>query len=354
MKEIILITPSLGLGGIQKSIVTLANYFSENNIKVNVYSLVKRKHFFRLDENVIYNEPKSEQKQSLFQYILSIRALVKRNNCDNVLVFGKFQSALTMLALVGTNKRIFISDRASPLYRDIWHIDLFTRFVFYFLKPTGVIAQTNISSKYQLKRFGPNVPICVIPNAVHRFRFKQSQKNNHVLVVGRFNDKLKGHYRLLDIWKRAFIPGWKLVFAGGDESDDSQLLKIAKEFAIYDSLVFLGKVDNLDEIYNQSKIFVLPSISEGYPNALCEAMAAGLACISFDILAGPSEIIESNVNGLLVEDNNIELFAEKLKILMTDNKLALTLGENAKKIADTNSIEIIGKKFSDFIFSKSN
>ena len=51
----------------------------------------------------------------------------------------------------------------------------------------------------------------------------------------------------------------------------------------------------------ESEIFVLPSFYEGFPNALIEAMSVPLACISSDCVAGPGDIIEDGVNGLLVE-----------------------------------------------------
>lgn len=97
------------------------------------------------------------------------------------------------------------------------------------------------------------------------------------------------------------------------------------------------------------RVFVLPSRNEGFPNALIEAMATGLACISFDCSAGPSEIITDGEDGILVEEGNVSELARQMQRLIDNEKEIARLGNNALAIRDRLSLEKIGKKFMKFI-----
>ena len=66
----------------------------------------------------------------------------------------------------------------------------------------------------------------------------------------------------------------------------------------------------------RAEIFVLSSFYEGFPNVLCEAMHAGMACISTRCKCGPSEIIKNGENGYLVNIGDTLKLAERLKALM--------------------------------------
>lgn len=83
---------------------------------------------------------------------------------------------------------------------------------------------------------------------------------------------------------------------------------------------------------------------------MCEAMAAGLACISFDFVAGPSEIITNNVNGFLVPDGDINALAQTILKVAQDEDLRTRTGANAQHIVDWLSYENTAKLYEEFIF----
>ena len=112
--------------------------------------------------------------------------------------------------------------------------------------------------------------------------------------------------------------------------------------------MFLGRVENLDMLYAKAAIFALPSRMEGFPNALCEAMAAGLPSISFDSFP-VDEIITDGKDGFVVPDGNYSVFAEKLEILMHNDKLREKIGNKAMEIKDRLSIDAICSQFIDFM-----
>ena len=81
----------------------------------------------------------------------------------------------------------------------------------------------------------------------------------------------------------------------------------------------------------RSRIFVLSSFYEGFPNVLCEAMYAGLPCISTRCECGPSELIKDGKNGFLVNIGDIDDMAEKMLSLIENESLRISMGKEAQK-----------------------
>ncbi|MEE3461724.1 MAG: glycosyltransferase [Lachnospiraceae bacterium] len=97
-------------------------------------------------------------------------------------------------------------------------------------------------------------------------------------------------------------------------------------------------------------IFVLPSKSNGMPNALMEAMALGLLCVVTDCPSGgPAKLIRDHENGLLVQNDNPEELADAIIKLLENPGLADSLGENARKITEKYSVEEICTEWRTYI-----
>lgn len=96
--------------------------------------------------------------------------------------------------------------------------------------------------------------------------------------------------------------------------------------------VFLpGRVDDIEEKYKEADAFVFGSDYEGCPNALMEAMAMGLPCISTDCPTGPSMLIESGKNGLLVPVGDAEAMSRAMQYLVEHPQEANRLGNAARQ-----------------------
>ena len=111
-----------------------------------------------------------------------------------------------------------------------------------------------------------------------------------------------------------------------------------------------GDVDENDNNLKDKKGFILSSKYEGMPNALMEAMAVGLPCISTNCpCGGPKELIDGNKNGLLVENNNKEELTSSICRLIEDNNICRQLSKNARdKMQEYNCDKIVNKWF-DFM-----
>ena len=90
--------------------------------------------------------------------------------------------------------------------------------------------------------------------------------------------------------------------------------------------------NDVEKEYLSASIYAMSSYSEGFGMVLIESASYALPSIAFDITSGPSDIIENEKSGFLIEDGNLKDYADKLQVLMRDEKLRKTMGENAKFI----------------------
>ena len=91
----------------------------------------------------------------------------------------------------------------------------------------------------------------------------------------------------------------------------------------------LGNVENIEEKYKKSSIYVLCSRFEGLPMTLIEAKSFGLPIVALDCKTGPKEIIKDGIDGILVEDRNIELLVDKIIELIENLDKRKKMGYNA-------------------------
>jgi len=350
MKKICVIGPCLKMGGIERSSCNFANSLNEHGNEVTYIAIFNQPKFFKLDTGIRFKEPLDFNKKSLslLKTVFWLRKTLKKEKPDSIFVLNKFYSAIVLLAVAFLRFPVYISERSSPFFKWDKKINFFNHVIFRIFPPTGVVAQTSIAMKIQQKFHRKKVKFKVIPNAVRKIKYYNVVKKNHILAVGRFNDPNKGFDRLVEAFSKIRNKEWQLVFAGGDE-DGNYLKQQAKKLGVLERIIFLGKVKEIDKVYAESKIFVIPSRSEGFPNALCEAMAAGLACISFDFHAGPKDIILHNNNGLLVENNDIEALSQSIDELITDENKRKHLASNALLIRDRLDNVKIGNELTTFL-----
>lgn len=174
-------------------------------------------------------------------------------------------------------------------------------------------------------------------------------RDKTVLAVGGINRwYVKGFDRLLDVWRQIShqYPDWRLkIVGGGDEENFSYLKALAAEKSIKDTVVFVGYNQDMAKQYLNSSIFVLTSRNEGFPMGLAEAMSYGCACVAFDILTGPSDIIIDGKNGILVEDGDSKAIAAAIASLIENKILREEMGKRAMKSMDQFSTSVIADKW---------
>jgi len=352
--KICIISPSLHTGGIERVLTMLANYFAAQGYRVKFIACLPGNHGYALDSSIEFAEPHKYNSfgDKILRYprlLVFLRSEVKKFTPDTVMVFGDYFSPIAIMALTGLDYPIFASDRMSPIYPLPRHVKWLKKL--FYPRVTGLIAQTPLAEHFYKKRYGSGINCSIIPNPMNLPPSIKKPKREYVTVVARMHTH-KGIDIALDVWSQVKAKkGWKMVFAGG-----GVLLQKMKDYAltlgISDEVIFLGDVSNVYELLKESRIFLLSSKGEGFPNALCEAMAAGLPCICFEKLNNPMIITKDGFDGVLIPNDNKELMAQKLSELISDQGLRDRMAIQAEKIVERINIDRIAPQFLDFILPR--
>ena len=191
--------------------------------------------------------------------------------------------------------------------------------------------------------------IHIVPNPVSFEPVEYIKRREKIILAsGGLNRwKIKGFDTLLKVYANVvkIYPDWKLQIAGSGDDGFTYLKELAKELGIEDNVEFLGFCSDLDTVMQKVSIFVLSSRYEGFSMVLAEAMSQGCACVSFDCVSGPGEIIKNGVDGILVEDQNVQKMQEAICRLIEDDVLRRNLAMNAIKDVQRFSIQKISNKW---------
>jgi len=185
----------------------------------------------------------------------------------------------------------------------------------------------------------PKIPFQVIPNGVDTDRFTprvgpRPQGPVRILFAGRFNSQkgLPLLVKALARLNRPEVPAWRLRLVGDGPMRD-RVTAAAKAARIFDRTDFLGwqPPEVLAEEYREADLFVLPSFSEGMPNVVLEAMAAGQPIVATDI-AGNNELSRPGENGYLIPTGQVPPLSQALEPLIRDPLLRQRMGEASRRI----------------------
>ena len=197
-----------------------------------------------------------------------------------------------------------------------------------------------------------NLPnLSVMPNAAVTMQHVEHKPGNHrVIAVGRL-DYQKGFDRLLDAW--ALIPAelrkfWHLDIFGQGEWEEKLKQQIVT-LGIGDSAAVNKPTDKIFDEYAASDFLVMTSHYEGFPMVMIEAMACGVPTVCFDFLCGPRDIIANGINGIVVPEGDLQALATAMQQLMEHPEQLKHLSDQAKRISEEYSQEVIMKRWDLFM-----
>ncbi|KKS82160.1 MAG: Glycosyl transferase group 1 [Candidatus Wolfebacteria bacterium GW2011_GWC1_43_10] len=190
---------------------------------------------------------------------------------------------------------------------------------------------------YLLKNKVDNKKINLLPNGVDIGVFKpikNKNKKTNLLFVGRFEPEknILNLGKALSILKNKF--DYFITFIGGGALKRGLVNELDRSGINYKIIPSLPH-NQLVKYYQKSDLFLLPSLAEGYPKVLIEAMACGLPPIVARY-PGYEQIITDGENGLVC-DFNPENISEKIDFLIKNGRLRKKISQNARKFVQTNN-----------------
>lgn len=198
---------------------------------------------------------------------------------------------------------------------------------------------------------GPTGPsVIAIPNAVPDVPLGPGDPGAHRLIAAGRLEHQKGFDLLLEAFAviAAGYPDWTLdIFGRGPRRD--RLDQSVIDLGLSGRVSINDPTDRLGEHMRAASVFVLSSRYEGFPLVLLEAMAAGLAVVSFDCPTGPGEILTDGTSGLLVPAEDVSALAAALDRVMVDESFRRRLAAAAPAAVLPYSPQRVGRRWDELL-----
>ena len=339
---------SLDNGGAERVTSILANEMITQNVLVTLVTMKPiTEQSYHVDPKIqiisLSDRNKIEKNSSgiLFNLkrIWGLRRLVRENNIDVLITMMTSANIVGILATLMMRTKCIISERIHPGESSSGRFWFFLRKHLYG-KAHCVIVQSESGANW-LRENTSSTNVEVIPNPlempmrnVEPFVPVIRTDSKLLMAAGRLTYQKQFH-QLIEVFSQLppYLDDWKLIIVGDGKERDS-LQEQIKSLGQPNRIILAGRVGNISDWYRRASLFVMTSAYEGYPNALIEAMAHGLPVVSYNCKSGPSEVINNNVNGLLVDVNDTVELEKSLELLMSDSKKAEEFGRNAENIVD--------------------
>ena len=341
---IVIDTPSMG--GAQRVSISLSKWFLEKE-KVNSFVVA-------LNDTSSSSYSTADIKfESLHgHYIIKkLHKYVLKHGIDIVITMGVPLCVYTIPALLGLNVKHIVSERNSPAhFAGKWITKKLSRFLM--RNADGFVFQTKQAQTY----YGGKIAArsIVIPNPVLDLsdytKTPAINREKKIVAVGRLV-KQKNFKLLIEAFSELSgkFSDYQLIIYG-DGAERADLEKIIKSYNLQNRVSISSASDNIHQNISSAALFVMSSDFEGMPNALMEAMALGLPCISTNCpCGGPSELIKNGENGLLVPIGNRKSMTDAIMKLLSNLNMAESLGKAATRIRETHSMDKISRRWLDYI-----
>ena len=270
--------------------------------------------------------------------IFLIYKLLKREKVGTLIInlSTDLKSAGIAASLAGVKHIIYRRGSAIPIRNTLLNRYLYRNIVTKIIANSGETYRTILINNPTLV---PKEKITVIYNGINLKTYDLQKEDliyrrqeNEIIIgnAGRLSEE-KGQHYLIDLAKILKSHGYKFkILIVGKGKMENKLKKYSQSQGVADNVILLGFIENIRSFNITIDVFVLTSLYEGFGYVLVESMANRKPVVAFDI-GSTAEIIENGKTGFLVEKGNVEQLAEKLELLINDQKLRETMGESGRK-----------------------
>lgn len=344
-----------GSGGAERQIVLLANEMRARGHETHLVVLCENKSPYKIESSVIVHDLSGSEGTGKYRimkrYCLFKKEMkeIKPDVTINYNLQGAYFSLLAGRKICG---KILYSERGDPYdseysgllgkVRDITcnHLDAFV------FQSEGAKEFFHLSSKQKAIVIHNSV---VVPQDKYPI---PSARDNRIVTVGRLHSQ-KNPQLLVDAF--ALIadkyPDLTLEFYGDGLLKEEIQSKI-NAMGLTERVYLHASRKDIFNCIRTARLFVLTSDYEGMPNALMEAMALGLPCISTDCRPGGARtLIESGKNGIIVPPRNVNALADKMMYMLENPREAELMAIEAYKIGATHTNKVTFDRWNLFLKS---
>ena len=371
MKKLTIFSLHLGYGGIEKSIVNLANLLCQD-YQVEIVSTYKLEDTpaFEIDEKVKVTyliekyKPNREEWKNAFKKVRPIKLIKETYQAILVLLLRKSQ---TTKAMKNCDSDIIISTRVlfnkwlgeygkSKAYKIAWehnhhHQDMdYANGVVNSCRylDSLVLVSDSLRNFYKKKMKEKKMKCkCVfIPNMLDEIPEKTSNlANKRMISVGRLS-KEKGYVDLIDIFYEFHkkYPDWHLDIVG-DGALKNKIVDRIYQYQLTDAITVHGylRKKELNQLFSKSSLYLMTSYTESFGIVLIEAMSYGIPCLAFTSAEGANDLITNNQNGYLIENRDFQEMIHKMEELVSDKEKRIQFGQQAREFSLKYSSDIVKK-----------
>ncbi|MFA4991125.1 MAG: glycosyltransferase [Candidatus Omnitrophota bacterium] len=326
-----------------------------------------------IDLNITPKKGFARKAANLFRHLANMRDKVDLERPDAIISFGSQANCVLLLSLLGSVRRykVIITEHSEEMFlrragRGIRYAVSrmayrFLMFLLYRRADYVVAVSGGIAAKIKKSFMAPSRKIKVIHNPVDLARADALRGRRGLLpvfknglprvgTVSRLSPE-KGIDFLIDAFSGLSKKMDARLVIAGDGPERLRLEKMAIESGVRDKVLFTGWAEDPFSCLAGMDIFVLPSLWEGFPNVILEAMACGVPVIASDCSGGIREVIKNGVNGVLVKPASPPALTEAMRALLDDPVKRSGIIEEAAKTVRRFDKEVIKAEYGRLILS---
>lgn len=311
MKKILCITDAFTLGGAERQLIGLASFLKEEEYEVDLACYYKENFYKDLIASCGLNYIELHPKGRLDK-IIQIRNLIKNNKYDCVIAYKDGPTLITsILKVLRMKPKLIVSERNTSQ-----RLTIHSKIKFELYRFADYIVPNSFSQeKFIINNF-PNLvgKLHTITNFtdVDFFSFNKKSKNTNldILIAGRIAQQ-KNILRFLDavnIIKENKLPfhfKWIGNVSTGEQEYEALVYDKLHSLQLEDIIEFHPATNSIRDEYQSCDAFCLPSLYEGYPNVICEAMSCGCPILCSRVCDNPF-IVEDESNGFLFDPLDVQ------------------------------------------------
>ncbi|MCX5715883.1 MAG: glycosyltransferase family 4 protein [Candidatus Omnitrophica bacterium] len=380
MKKIVFVLTTYEIGGVSTVAKNLLDAWVPDRFKITlvVEKLAARHNPVDARVNIIdlgmtAKKDILSKATNMIRHISAMRKAIISESPDAVISFGAQANCLTLLALFRSapgRPRIVISEHSEFMFirtvtkglkytalKNIYRILM----SFLYHRADAIVAVSEVVGQRVRKLpFVDRDKVKVIYNPVNAdkiagfcVRAAQGPRGQDGLprigAVSRLSQE-KGIHFLIEAFKLLLDKIDARLIVIGDGPEKAHLEEMARSLGAESKIAFTGWAEDPIKYMATMDIFVLPSIFEGLPNSILEAMACGVPVIASDLAGGVREIITNRVNGILIAPSSAPAISEAVYDLLTDREKMQRIARKGLETVKRFDIGLISREYDDLLF----